>query len=163
MAARVYAAHGPEQDLEGKSRMAGSGWFWVSGLAFLGGIVWLVVSGWVGYRLLAELLPLLAETRNQVQDLGDLAASTVGRASDTMDIVEMRVSETMGQATQAGVSVTKQALGFGSALAMIYMDSRGISLLRVPAHMRKRHKAAQKKTKQQTNAAWGGLRKKNRT
>jgi hypothetical protein len=145
--------------------MVGSGWFWVSGLALLGGIVWLAVSGWVGYRLFTELLPLLTETRNQVQDLGDLAANTVGRASDTMDIVEMRVSETMGQATQAGVSVTKQALGVGSALAVVYMVSRGISLLRVPAHARERHKKdkTERNKTQQQHAWWGRLQKKNRT
>jgi hypothetical protein len=117
-----------------ETTMLGWGWFLASGLAFCFGIVWLAVSSWVGYQLLRELLPLLSDTRHQIQDLGDLAANTVGRASDTMEIVEMRVSETMGQATQAGVSVTKQALGFGSALAGLYMISRVASLLRGQTH-----------------------------
>jgi hypothetical protein len=110
--------------------MLNTGWFVISGLAFVSGAIWLVVSGWVGYRLLNRILPMLGETRTQIQDLGDLAANTVGRASDTMDIVEMRVSETMGQATQAGASVTKQALGLGSALAGMYMLSRIAAQLR---------------------------------
>ena len=47
-----------------------------------------------------------------------------------MDLVELRVSQTMGSAVQAGVSVRKQALSVGTALAGVYMATRVISALR---------------------------------
>jgi hypothetical protein len=105
-------------------------WGWVSIIAFITGIAWLAVSGFLGFRILSALMPLLTETRSQVQDLGDLAASTVGRAAETVELVELRVSQTMGQATQGSVSVTKQALGLGSIIAGFYMASRFAGLLR---------------------------------
>jgi len=107
-----------------------SGWFIVSGLAVLCGVVWLCISGWIGMQLLSRLLPLLSDTRHQVQDLGDLAANTVGRASETMDLIELRVSETMGQATQGGTAANRSVMGVGAAIAGIYMASRFFSLLR---------------------------------
>jgi hypothetical protein len=106
------------------------GWFVISAIGFLVGSVWLLVSAWVGWQLLSQLLPMLTETRGQVQDLGDLAANTVGRASDTLDVVERRVSETMGQANLGGVAAGRQALGVGTAIAGIYMVSRMVTLLR---------------------------------
>ncbi len=113
--------------------------WYISGAAFIFGIVWLLASAGVGALLSRQLLPLLADTKEQIQDLGDLAANAVGRAAETMDLVELRVSQTMGQATQAGVSVTRQALGLGSILAGIYMVSRFASVLQGQGkHRRKR-------------------------
>jgi flavin-binding protein dodecin len=105
-------------------------WFYVSGLAFVCGIAWLLISGWVGLQLLIQMLSLLSDTHRQVQDLGDLAANTVGRASDTMDLVEIRVSETMGQATQGGAAANQSVVGVGATIAAVYMASRFVGLLR---------------------------------
>ncbi len=102
----------------------------VTALIFLVGIVALAVSGWGFYRLISNTTPLLTETRDNVQDLGDLAANTVGRVADTVDLVELRVSQTMAQATQGGVSATKQALSVGTILAGIYMASRVFGMAR---------------------------------
>ncbi len=81
-------------------------------------------------RILSQLLPLLDDTRNQVQDLGDLAASTVGYASDTMDIVENRVTQAMDQASSSGKAAASQALGVGTTLTGLYMASRLVGLVR---------------------------------
>ena len=105
-------------------------WFWVSLVAFVLATLVFLVSGFVFFRILSQLLPLLDDTRNQVQDLGDLAASTVGHASETMDIVEARVSQAMGQASLSGKAAAHQALGVGTALTGIYMASRVIGMVR---------------------------------
>ena len=105
-------------------------WYWVSAIAFFFAIVSLMVSGAFFFKLLRVILPLLTDTRAQVQDLGDLAANSVGRAVDTMELVEIRVSQTMGQATQAGKAATQQALGLGTAVAGVYFVARFISTFR---------------------------------
>ena len=105
-------------------------WYWVSIVAFAIGGAALLVSGAVFAGIAGRLIPLLDETHQQVQDLGDLASNTVGRASDTMDLVEMRVSQTMGQAAQAGKSASQQALGLGTTLAGAYMIVRFVQAIR---------------------------------
>ena len=105
-------------------------WFWISLVAFVSATVVFCVSGFVLLRLLNQLVPLLDDTKNQVQDLGDLAASTVGHASDAMDIVEARVSQVMGQAALSGKSAANQALGVGTALTGLYMVTRLIGAVR---------------------------------
>jgi hypothetical protein len=105
-------------------------WYVISGIAFGLATLCLLVSGYIFARILGQILPLLSETHNQIQDLGDLSANTVGRASETMELVEMRVSQTMGQATQAGKAATQQALGVGTALAGLYMAARLMGLVR---------------------------------
>ena len=102
----------------------------VTALIFVVGIVSLAVSGYGFYRLVSEAAPLLDETKDNVQDLGDLTANTVGRVADTVDLVELRVSQTMAQATQGGISATKQALSVGTILAGIYMASRVFGMAR---------------------------------
>ena len=102
----------------------------VSTIAFVSGIVWMLASVGALAALVSRILPLLTETRENIQELGDLSANTVGRAADTMELVELRVSQTMGSAVQAGVSVRKQALSVGTALAGVYMATRVISALR---------------------------------
>lgn len=109
----------------------------LTALIFVVGIVALAVSGLGFYRLVSETAPFLDETKDNVQDLGDLAASTVGRVADTVDLVELRVSQTMAQVTQGGASAAKQALGVGTVLAGIYMASRVIGLAR--QQYKKRH------------------------
>jgi hypothetical protein len=99
-------------------------WWFLSAGAFLVGIVWLALSAVLGGLLWGRVAPLLTETRAQIQDLGDQAAHTVGQAGETMELIEARVSETMGQATQAGVSASRQAIGVGSVVAGIYVVSR---------------------------------------
>src|SRR5215468_9135419 len=92
-------------------------WYVISGIAFTVATLCLIFSAYFIVRIVEAFLPLLTDTRNQIQDLGDLAANTVGRASETMELIELRVSQTMGQATQAGKAATHQALGLGTALA----------------------------------------------
>jgi hypothetical protein len=105
-------------------------WFWISLAAFACAILLFLVSGFVLVRILSQVLPLLDDTKNQVQDLGDLAASAVGHASETMDIVEMRVSQAVGQAAVSGQAAGKQALGVGTALAGLYMVTRLVGAVR---------------------------------
>jgi hypothetical protein len=105
-------------------------WFWISLLAFSFAILAFLVSSFVLLRILSQVLPLLDDTKNQVQDLGDLAATTVGHASETMDILEMRVTQAVGQATVSGQAAGKQALGVGSALAGLYMAVRLVGAVR---------------------------------
>lgn len=107
----------------------GTAWFVVTGICYGACIVGICFAAFALFRIFSVVLPLLQETRQNIQDLGDISASAVGRASETMDLVENRVSQTMGQATQAGVSVTQQAMGVGTLLAGIYMASRAASLL----------------------------------
>ena len=90
----------------------------------------LLVAGFVLMRILSQILPLLDDTRNQVQDLGDLAADTMGHASETLDIIETRVSQTMGQAALSGKAAAGQALGVGTTLTGIYMASRVVGSVR---------------------------------
>ena len=96
-------------------------------------------------RILSQILPLLDDTRNQVQDLGDLAASTMGHASDTLDIIETRVSQTMGQAALSGKAAAGQALGVGTALSGLYMATRVFGevrkLWKAKAHSHKKKNA----------------------
>jgi len=108
----------------------GTVWVWVSGFAFLIASLCLLLSAYYLWRIARNVLPLLEDTRTQVQDLGDLAANTVGRANDAMELVELRVSQTMGQAAQAGEDMTRQAIGVGSVLAGLYAAARIAQTLR---------------------------------
>ena len=119
-------------------------WFWISIAAFTCATALLLVSGFVLARILSQILPLLDDTRNQIQDLGDLAASTVGHASETMDIVEMRVSQAMTQAQLSGKAAAHHALGVGTALSGIYMASRLIGT--VSKMLKTKHKSAKKRS-----------------
>lgn len=101
-----------------------STWFWITGAFCLFGVIYLLVSGACFMMLGGAVLPVLAETRRQVQDLGDLAANTTSRASETMDIVEGRVSEALGQAAAAGKDATRQAFSIGTVVAGIYVATR---------------------------------------
>ena len=105
-------------------------WVFLSTVAFVSAILALLVSLGAMGQILGKLLPLLTESRQQVQDLGDIATHTVSQASDTMEIVELRVSEAMGQATHAGVTASRQTVGVGSALAGLYLVSRVAGLMR---------------------------------
>ena len=114
-------------------------WFWISFIAFVLAAVMFLVSGFVLARILGQVLPLLDDTRNQVQDLGDIAASTVGHASETMDLVETSISQAMGQAAISGKAASKQAMGVGTALAGLYMASRLVGAVRNMFGSKKRH------------------------
>lgn len=113
-------------------------WFLVSCFAFWAGIIAYIVSLFVMGQMARVILPLLDETRGQIQDLGDLAANTVGRASESMELVELRVSQAMGQAAQGSSAATQQAMGVGSVLAGIYVVSRIATLLRGAFRKRRR-------------------------
>lgn len=105
-------------------------WYWLSIVAFsLGGLA-LLVSGFVFGSLIQRTLPLLTETHQQVQDLGDLASNTVGRAEDTIALVEMRASQTLGQANLGGKAASQTALGVGASLAGAYMVVRCFQTVR---------------------------------
>jgi hypothetical protein len=116
-----------------------SWWVWLSAFAFIFGVLYLLTSGFVIWRLTGSLAPLLTETKNQIQDLGDLAANTIGQAEDTMEIIEVRTSQTMGQAALAGRAATRQALGLGTILAGLYVVARFAQNLR-PARKRGRRR-----------------------
>jgi len=105
-------------------------WYWMSIVAFVIGSIALIVSGVVFGQIFGKMLPLLSDTHQQVQDLGALASNTVGRAEDTMELVELRVSQTLGQATQGSKTVSQQALGLGTTLAGAYMIVRFIQTVR---------------------------------
>ena len=113
-------------------------WFGLSGFAFLCATLAFVISLFLVAQIARVVFPLLDETRDQIQDLGDLAANTVGRASESMDLVELRVSQAMGQAAQGSAAATQQAMGVGSVLAGIYVVSRLASLIRGTVHRRRR-------------------------
>ena len=113
-------------------------WLVVSFAAFLLGILAYLVSFFVMGQMARVILPLLDETRDQIQDLGDLAANTVGRASESMELVELRVSQAMGQAAQGSSAATQQAMGVGSVLAGIYVVSRIATLARGAFRKRRR-------------------------
>ena len=105
-------------------------WLGISCAAFVSAILYLLISMFVVWRLTGSVVPLLTETRKQIQDLGDLAANTIGQAEDTMEIIEVRTSQTMGQATLAGRAATRQALGLGTILAGLYVVARFAQNLR---------------------------------
>lgn len=121
----------------------GAGWYIVSTIAFLCAICALIGSGFVFYSLYVRVAPLLEDSRNDLQDLGDLATNTVGRAADTMELVELRVSQTMGQAAAAGKDTTRQAVGLGTVIAGIYMATRFAGVFKThnrPAAKRRRRR-----------------------
>jgi len=105
-------------------------WFVITGLAFCAGILWLIVSGWIGVQLLLQLLPLLSDTRHQIQELGLLAAHTVDRASATMDLVEASASETLERANEGGAAANRSVVSLAAVVAGIYMVSRFVSTVR---------------------------------
>ena len=102
----------------------GLGWYVLSAFAFGWAIVALLCSAIVFLSIAARLSPLLTETRQQIQDLGDLAANTVGRVADTLDVVELRVSQALGEAVVGGKAASQQAMSVGSVVAGIYLVSR---------------------------------------
>jgi len=114
-------------------------WLGVSCAAFITAILYLLVSMFVLWRISGSLAPLLTETKSQIQDLGDLAANTIGQAEDTMEIIETRTSQTMGQAALAGRATTRQALGLGTVLAGLYVVARFAQNLR-PSRKRARRR-----------------------
>ncbi|MCW3096272.1 MAG: hypothetical protein JWL77_1890 [Chthonomonadaceae bacterium] len=105
-------------------------WYLLSTFAFVCAILALFATGFVFLSLLGKLAPLLQDTHDEILELGDIAANTVGYASDTLDIVEQRVSETMGQAEIGAKSASTQVIGVGAALAGLYLVSRFIGMLR---------------------------------
>ena len=115
-------------------------WYILSTVAFICAILALGATGFVFVSLVSKLSPLLQDTYDEILDLGDIAATTVGHASDTLDIVEQRVSETMGQAEIGAKSASNQVIGIGSALAGIYMVSRCIGMLRGTAKRKSKPK-----------------------
>jgi len=127
-------------------------WFGISAFALVCGIALLLVSGFVLARILGQVLPMLDETRNQVQDLGDLAAGTVGHAAQTMDILEARVSQTMGAVQVSGKAAANQALGVGTALSGIYL------VVKLAGAIRSMFQAKQKAAKK--SRAWWNLGRK---
>ncbi len=118
--------------------MPGSWWWFVTAIFFGFGILFCLISAGIFWSLGRAVTPVLTETQHQLQDLGDLAANTVGRAADTVDIVELRVSQAMGQAVQAGGTVRQQALGVGAVLAGVFVAVRIARSLRKPSHRRRR-------------------------
>ncbi len=105
-------------------------WYILSTVAFCCAIMALFATGFVFLSVLGKLAPLLEETHDEILDLGDIAATTVGHASDTLDIVEQRISETMDQAEIGAKSASTQVIGVGTALAGIYLVSRFVGMLR---------------------------------
>jgi uncharacterized BrkB/YihY/UPF0761 family membrane protein len=123
----------------------GTGWYLFSCVAFACATMALLASGFVFLSMLGKLAPLLQDTHNEILDLGDIAANTVGHASDTLDLVEQRVSETMGQAELGAKSARTQVVGVGSALAGLYLASRFIGMLRSAVKPKHRRKHARRK------------------
>lgn len=107
-------------------------WVSISITAFITASLYLIVAGVVTGLLLGRLAPLLDETRQRTQDLGDLATETVAHAADTMQLIEARVEEGMLGAVQAGSLVKRQAVGIGTLVAGLYAISRFAGALRVP-------------------------------
>lgn len=116
--------------------------FWgFSAAACVVGAVGLLITIVLGAIVWQGLSPLLMETRSQIQDLGDLAAETTGKAADTVAIVEKRASEMMGEASAGGASVARQAVNVGSVLAAGYALVR-VAQLAYQAARARRRKAA---------------------
>lgn len=113
-------------------------WIWITVAFFASGFAFMLLSAYAFLRIGEEITPLLAETQRQLQDLGDLAANTVGRAAETADIVEMRVSQAMGQAVEAGGTVRRQTLGVGLAVAGLYVVTHILRSRRKPSRRRRR-------------------------
>ena len=135
---RVCArVHGALHAMKGDNGMPVA-WFWISLGAFSCATLLFAVSGFILFRILSQVLPLLEDTRNHVQDLGDVATSAVAHASDTMDIVQDRVSQTMGQAALSGKAAATQALGVGTVLTGIYMATRVAGAVRKMWHEKER-------------------------
>lgn len=111
-------------------------WLGLTAALFIFGLLFLLISAFVFARIGGQVFPLLADTQREIQDLGDLAANTVGRAADTAEIVELRVTQAMGQAVDAGNTVRHQALGAGVALAGLYIATRLARTLRRPKRRR---------------------------
>ena len=118
----------------------GGFWYSTSGFAFICATLALLTTGFVFLSVLGKLMPLLQDTHDEILDLGDIAANMVGHAADTLDIVEQRVSETLGQAEIGAKSATNQVVGVGTALAGIYLVSRFIGMLRGAAKPRPKPK-----------------------
>lgn len=115
-------------------------WFVISGLAFLLAIAVLVTCGYILFRLLAALFPLLDETHRQVQDLGGIAAHTLDESAQTLDIVQAQLTHALGEASSSGKSTARQAVGIGTVAAVGYAALRMASRLRQPAKRKTRAK-----------------------
>jgi len=108
----------------------GEAWYVLSSAAFIIAMVGMMVAFFVFGSILRQVCPLLTETRQHIQDLGDATVETVGHASDTMDLVESRVSQTMEQAELAGAATGRLAQNFGPALAGGFLAVYLIKLVR---------------------------------
>lgn len=129
-------------------------WFYLSGLAFLSGILWLLISAWVGARIIGKLLPMLDESQREIQQLGDLAANTLNSATDTMDLVEERIEATLGQAARGGREANGPALTAGVAVAGIYLATRILPMLRISRGSRHSQSFWTKKGAQRRQRRW---------
>jgi|SRR5579871_1291414 len=105
-------------------------WFGLSTVAFVLATVALLISAFVLTGILARILPLLSDTRREISELGEMASETVTHAASTMDIIETRVTETMGNAAAASKGSTRQVIGVGAALAGTVLITRFLKLLR---------------------------------
>jgi len=67
--------------------------------------------------ILRQVPPLLTDTRQHIQDLGDVTVESVGRASDTIELIENCVCHTMEQVELAGNQTGRSAQTYAPALA----------------------------------------------
>ncbi len=105
-------------------------WFVLVSVTFLIAILGMMVAFVVLGSILRQVCPLLTETRQHIQDLGDVTVETVGHAADTMDLIECRVSDTMEQVEFTGTATGRLAQSYGPALAGGFLAVYLIKLVR---------------------------------
>ena len=95
-------------------------WFGLSATAFVMASVFLLVSAWVFYRLLKEILPWVVETQENIRSLGNIASHTLDSTVQSMSLIENQVSQTMGNLQEGSHSAQQKAVGVGTIVAGVY-------------------------------------------
>ena len=105
-------------------------WVWVSSVYFIVSMLW-SISLIVGlYMVYQKIMPILSESRIQVQRVSDQAKAIAAKASNTAGLVHNQTQKFLGNANSAGGLVTQQARTFGAAITGVLIAARVVQFVR---------------------------------
>jgi hypothetical protein len=105
-------------------------WLWASGIYFVISIIWSVVLTAGMFLIYRKTMPILTETRTQINKVSTQAKSIAAKASNTAEIVHAQTQNLIGNAQSAGGMVTRQARTLGAALTGVLIAARVVNFVR---------------------------------
>lgn len=105
-------------------------WLVLSGCYFILSFLWTTLLTILVIQLSRKVLPLVQETRTQVQRVSVQAKEIANKASNTAQIVHAQTQSLLGNANEATNQVTGQAKTVGAAFTGAMVATRIVGYLR---------------------------------